>query len=314
MKEETPGIEIGDLAVLNQLKIVRFYNQKWKRNRLHTPQPKRPGLALASSPENMDNKRLQILGKTEMGYLHSLSTEQRRVCLEEYLQRRFPAIMISSGLPIKKDLLHLAAESHTPVLLSSLNTSILISRLSAYLFRHFSKKIKRNGVMLDILGLGVMLTGASGVGKSETAMELINKGYHLISDDVVEFYLNNNDEPVGCSNPHIQNLMEVRGLGIINIKDIFGPLAVKEEKKLDLVIQLERWDPKKKYDRLGEHFFHYQVLEKDIPLIVLPVAPGRNVSTIIELAVRYFILRQRGKKTYLEKNRNKSADKVLSHD
>ena len=152
----------------------------------------------------------------------------------------------------------MAARFHTPILVSELHTAPLISRLSAFLYQYFSKKIKMNGVLMDIMGQGVLITGASGIGKSETALELVNKGYQLIADDVTEFYLDSNDDLVGRANEIIKNLMEVRGLGIININDIFGASAVLEEKKLNLVINLEKWDAKKKYDRLGEDNLLFQ--------------------------------------------------------
>jgi HPr kinase/phosphorylase len=145
-----------------------------------------------------------------------------------------------------------------------------------------------------------LIQGQSGVGKSETALELINKGHRLISDDLVEFYLNPNDEPVGRSIERIRDWLEVRGLGVINIADIFGVGSVLEEKKLDLVINLENWDPKKKYDRLGEENLYFKILGKDIPMFNLPVALGRNLSTLIEVAVRYFISRKSGSRSFVD--------------
>ncbi len=136
----------------------------------------------------------------------------------------------------------MAARYSTPILVSELHTAPLISRLSAFLYQYFARKIRMNGVLMDIMGQGVLITGASGIGKSETALELVNKGYQLIADDVTEFYLDSNDDLVGRANEIIKNLMEVRGLGIININDIFGASAVLEEKKLNLVINLEKWD------------------------------------------------------------------------
>ncbi|MCK7513178.1 MAG: HPr(Ser) kinase/phosphatase [Desulfobacterales bacterium] len=193
-----------------------------------------------------------------------------------------------------------AARYATPVLVSELHTAPLVSRLSAFLYQYFSKKIKMNGVLMDIMGQGVLITGASGIGKSETALELVNKGYQLIADDVTEFYLDSNDDLVGRANEIIKNLMEVRGLGIININDIFGASAVLEEKKLNLVINLEKWDAKKKYDRLGEDNLYFKILGLEVPLINLPVGPGRNLSTIIEVALRNFLAKKSGRMTYLE--------------
>jgi len=302
----TTGIEIGAIANEKQLKIVHIHNRKWKTNLIFHPQPKRPGLALAGYLKYMDPNRVQIFGKTEMGYLNSMNTAERTRCLQDYLSLKFPGIIVSTGMKINRDLKEMTRRFATPILVSGLQTSILSSRLSSILYRHFSKKIKMNGVLIDVMGQGVMIIGTSGVGKSETALELINKGYHLISDDVIEFYLNSNDDPVGRSSEQIQNLMEVRGLGIININDIFGAFAVMEEKKLDLVIHLEKWDPKKKYDRLGEDNLFFRVLGIDIPMISIPVAPGRNLSTLIEVAVRYFLARKNGKKSFLELKDGKS--------
>lgn len=159
---------------------------------------------------------------------------------------------------------------------------------------------------MDIMGQGVLITGKSGIGKSETAIELIKKGHQLISDDLIEFYLNSNEEPVGKYIDTIKRWIEVRGLGIINIVDMFGFGALMEEKKLDLVIELEKWDSKKNYDRLGENNLYFQILGKDIPMFKLPVAMGRNLSTLIEIAVKYFISRKSGSESFIEHLRKKN--------
>lgn len=195
----------------------------------------------------------------------------------------------------------LAARYKTPILISNLRSSLLIPRLTSFLYGNFSEKIRINGVMMDIQGLGILITGPSGIGKSETALELINKGNHLVSDDLVEFYLNSNDEPVGRSMDRIKKWLEVRGLGIINIVDMYGVGALREKKKLELVISLEKWNPKKKYDRLGEGNLYFNILGKDIPMFNLPVAVGRNLSTLIEVAVKYFISRKNGSVSFIEK-------------
>jgi HPr kinase/phosphorylase len=153
---------------------------------------------------------------------------------------------------------------------------------------------------MDIMGMGTLIIGDSGIGKSETALELVNKGNQLISDDLTEFYLNSNDEPVGRSIDRIKKWIEVRGLGIINIADMYGVGALMDEKKLDLVINLEKWSPKKKYDRLGEENLYHRILGKDIPMFILPVAPGRNLSTLIQVAVKYFISRRNGSQSFIE--------------
>ena len=307
--KDNKSVSVSEISQLSQLKIIAIQHEKWQSNLIGHPRPQRPGLALAGYLKYLSRERVQIFGKTEMGYLNSLEPKERETRLSRYLALRLPAIVLSENLGIDPLLMILAGKYHTPILVSSLTTSLLLSRISSFLYQYFSKKIKINGVLMDIMGQGVMITGASGVGKSETALELINKGYHLISDDVIEFHLDSNDEPVGRCSEAIRNLMEVRGLGIININDIFGAAAVLDEKKLDLVINLEKWDAKKKYDRLGEDNLYYKMLGVDIPMINIPVAPGRNVSMIIEVAVRYYLARQNGRKTYLE-----LRDEQTKHD
>jgi HPr kinase/phosphorylase len=302
MPKEIKGIQISQILELIPLKILRIHNEKWLSNTVSHPRPQRPGLGLTGYLKHIQTGRMQIFGKTEIGYLLNLKDEDRNRCLKNYMSLKLPAIMVSENIALAEEWIAMAAHFHTPILVTEMHTAPLISRLNVFLYQYFSKKTKLNGVLMDIMGQGVMITGASGIGKSETALELVNKGYQLIADDITEFYIDSNDDLVGRSNPIIKNLMEVRGLGIININDIFGASAVLEEKKLNLVIDLEKWDAKKKYDRLGEDNYYFKILGLDIPLITLPVAPGRNLSTIIEVAVRNFLVKKSGKKTYLEIN------------
>jgi HPr kinase/phosphorylase len=300
MLKDVKGIEVSQLRDLSQLKIARTYNEKWMRNLVSHPRPQRPGLGLTGYFKHIQSGRIQIFGKTEAGYLHSLKADERGRCLRNYFSLKLPGVIVSESMEVEPEWVAIAARYATPVMVSELHTAPLVSRLSAFLYQYFAKKIKMNGVLMDIMGQGVLITGASGIGKSETALELVNKGYQLIADDVTEFYLDSNDDLIGRANEIIKNLMEVRGLGIININDIFGASAVLEEKKLNLVINLEKWEPRKKYDRLGEDSQYSKILGLEIPQITLPVGPGRNLSTIIEVAVRNFLAKKSGKKTYLE--------------
>jgi HPr kinase/phosphorylase len=300
MPKEVKGIQLSQIPELSQLKIVRVFNEKWITNLVSHPRPQRPGLGLTGYLKHIQTGRIQIFGKTEAGYLRSMKEDEKSRCLKNYFSLKLPGIIVSESIEPETDWISWAARFNTPVLVSELHTAPLISRLSAFLYQYFAKKIKMNGVLMDIMGQGVLITGASGIGKSETALELVNKGYQLIADDVAEFYLDSNDDLVGHANEIIKNLMEVRGLGIININDIFGASAVLDEKKLNLVINLEKWDPRKKYDRLGEDNLYFKILGLEIPMINLPVGPGRNLSTIIEVALRNFLAKKSGKKTYLE--------------
>jgi HPr kinase/phosphorylase len=298
--KKNAGVEINALIEQNEFEILKVYNEKWTSNKILHPRVQKPGLALAGYSKYLDKDRLQIFGKTEMGYLKQLDRAEFEKRLKNFMASKIPGVIVSSNQEIDALITSTANKYKTSVLQSNLRTSLLISRISSFLYRYFSKRIRMNGVLMDIMGQGILIRGHSGIGKSETALELINKGHQLISDDLVEFYLNSNDEPVGRSIEKIKQWMEVRGLGIINIVDLFGVSATLEEKKLDLVINLEKWDPKKKYDRLGEENLYFNILGNDIPMFNLPVAMGRNLSTLIEVAVKYFISRKNGSRSFIE--------------
>ncbi|MCU0286219.1 MAG: HPr(Ser) kinase/phosphatase [Acidobacteria bacterium] len=298
--KDRASIEIKELIGHNDFEILKVYNEKWLSNKILHPRIQKPGLALAGYLKYLDKERLQIFGNTEMGYLKQLPFPDFEDRLNKFLAARIPAIIVSGNQEIDPFIIERADKNKTPILLSNLRTSLLMSRISTFLYRLFSQKIRINGVLMDIMGQGILLQGQSGIGKSETALELINKGHRLISDDLVEFYLNSNDEPVGRSIEKIRNWLEVRGLGVINIVDIYGVGAVIEEKKLDLVIDLEKWDPKKKYDRLGADNLYSTILGKDIPKFNIPVALGRNLSILIEAAVKYFISKKNGSRSFID--------------
>jgi len=308
MIKDKTGIEIKALNQQSELEIIRVYNQKYSSNRILEAGAQKPGLSLSGYSKYLNKKQVQIFGKTEIGYLMQLSVTEREKCLKTFLSLKIPGIIISENQQIDDSIISTAQRYKTPILVSALRSSLLTSRIISFLYRDFSKKIKINGVLMDIMGLGILITGESGIGKSETALELINKGHLLISDDLVEFYLNSNDEPVGRSLDRIKDWLEVRGLGIINIIDLFGVGAILEEKKLDLVINLESWNPKKKYDRLGEGELYFSILGKDIPMFKLPVALGRNLSTLIEVAVKYFISRKDGCPSFIERLYDKGKE------
>ncbi|MCK4761841.1 MAG: HPr(Ser) kinase/phosphatase [Candidatus Aminicenantes bacterium] len=300
MIKNKEGIEIKALAEQSNFEIIKVYNTKWVSNKILQAGAQKPGLALTGFFQYLDKNQLQIFGKGEIGYLKQLSPTEQEKCLKNFFAKKVPGVVVSENQEIDEFIISTAAKFKTPILVSALNASLLIPRIISFLYRDFSKKIKINGVLMDIMGLGTLITGQSGIGKSEVALELINNGQLLVSDDLVEFYLNSNDEPVGRSLERIKQWMEVRGLGIINIVDLFGVGALLEEKKLELVINLEKWNPKKKYDRLGEGNLHFSLLGKEIPMFNLPVASGRNVSILVEVAVKYFISRRDGSPSFIE--------------
>lgn len=299
-RTEEHNIQVRSLLEQADLEFVGMYNKKMGANKILYPKIQRPGLALVGLVKYIKANRIQILGKTEMSYLTQLDKADYEKKLKTFLSHKFPALIITEEQKIDETFINIARKYKTPVLISRLSTSLLISRITNCLFSHFSRKVRVHGVFLAIKGIGVLIIGKSGIGKSEAALELVNKGNHLISDDLTEFYLNSNEEPIGRSIEKIKNWIEVRGLGIINVVDIFGNGVVTDEKKLDLVIALEEWSSKKKYDRLGEENFFYNILDKDIPMFIIPVSLGRNISFLIEIAVKYYIARRNGSISFLD--------------
>ena len=300
MIKNKKSVDIRSIIENNNFEITKVYNKKWKANKILHPRTQKPGLALAGYLKYLEKNRIQIFGNTEIGYLEQLSPADKEKCLKSFMSIRIPGIIISEDHDVDDTVVSIANKYKIPILISRLRTSLLVSRISSFLYTHFSKRIKINGVMMDIMGLGILITGGSGIGKSETALELINRGHRLVSDDLIEFYLNSNDEPVGRSIEKIKKWLEVRGLGVINIVDIYGVGALIGEKKLDLVINLEKWSRKKKYDRLGEGNLYFKILEKDIPMFNLPVALGRNLAILVEAAVKYFISRKNGSLSFID--------------
>ncbi len=292
---------LKDLISLNTLEIVKLFNEKFLDNKIKHPRPQRPGLGLAGFSKYLDKNRIQIMGKTELGYLASLKEKELKQRLKSYLSLKHCVIILSDSQEPSADFIKFAEKYKTPVAISKKTSNSLISEISSNLAAHFSTKTRINGVLMNVMGTGVMIIGKPGIGKSETALELIYKGHQLISDDLIEFYIDQFDSLTGRAVKGIKGLLEVRGLGIINLMDVFGAGALMEEKRLELVVSLEKWNEKTHFDRLGENKKYYNMLGHIIPLITIPVAPGRNLSTLIETAIKYFIARKYGKKTFIEK-------------
>ncbi|MCP2519944.1 HPr(Ser) kinase/phosphatase [Candidatus Aminicenantes bacterium AC-335-B20] len=251
----------------------------------------KPGLALAGYVDFIHPGRVQILGKLEINYLKELSSKERLKVLSKIFQKKMCCIVLTSNLDPPDELLNLANESKVPVFKSSLATSQCIERITNFLSKKLAPKKKIHGVLLDIYGQGVLIIGESGIGKSECAVELIVRGHRLVSDDVIEIYRTSEGRIVGSAPPLSRYHLEVRGLGIINIKELFGISSITLEKEIDLIIELKKWEPDVEFDRLGyESMRKYELLGVDLPLIVIPVGPGRNLAVLTEIAVRKHLL------------------------
>ncbi len=244
----------------------------------------RPGLMLAGHDRFFDPKRVQFLGLGEYGYLNSLTDEEKYESFDRFLGAKPCCVIVTRGLEPLKELLDLAKVHEVPVLRSNESTSGAMSALISYLGVELAERITRHGVLVEVYGEGILIIGDSGVGKSETAVELINRGHRLIADDAVEIRRVSSKSLVGSAPANIRHFIELRGVGIINARNIFGIGAVKLTEKIDLVIKLEFWNENKVYDRLGLEDEYMKILGINIPVTTVPVTPGRNLAIIIETA------------------------------
>ena len=244
----------------------------------------RPGLQLMGFYEYFNPERIQIIGKMEFAYLSTIDEKTRRERLQLLFAQRIPALIITRELPYFAEMLELAKEYEVPLLRSKESTSTFMSGLIAYLNLTLAPRITRHGVLIEIYGEGVFITGESGVGKSETAIELVKRGHRLVADDAVEIRKVSNISLVGSSPDNIRHFLELRGIGIINARRLFGIGAVKMTEKIDLVIELEQWNSEKVYDRMGVDTEYVSLLGVKIPSLTIPVKPGRNLAVILEVA------------------------------
>ncbi|HLR65686.1 HPr(Ser) kinase/phosphatase [Virgibacillus alimentarius] len=254
----------------------------------------RPGIEMTGYFKYYPRERLQLIGKTEMAYFLDLSADQRKERADQLCTDITPGIVISRWMDIPNELLDAANMSGTPILKSPRKTTRVISRLTTYLDIKFAPFTAIHGVLVDINGVGVLITGQSGVGKSETALELVKRGHRLVADDSVEIRQEDYDKLIGNSPPLIKHLLEIRGLGIINVMTLFGAGAIRNYKKISMIVDLEVWDQTKQYDRLGLDEETMKIMDVHIPKVTIPVRPGRNLAVIIEVAAMNFRLKRMG--------------------
>ncbi|MCI5837987.1 MAG: HPr(Ser) kinase/phosphatase [Christensenellaceae bacterium] len=253
----------------------------------------RPGLQFTGYFEHFDHTRIQVIGMAEHEYMNSLPMDFTLKVFTELFKRNIPCLIVSRNLKIAPEILELAKEYGCPVFGSEQITTHLINQAYSYLSRLLAKETMVHGVLVDVSGVGILLEGDAGIGKSEIALELINRGHRLVADDCVIIRLIN-DNLTGTAPEKIRDYMEIRGLGIINIQTMYGPGSVRKEKGIDIVVKLERWDEKKEYDRIGDIDFTENILGVDVFQLLIPVTPGRNIPTIIETAAKKYRLKQVG--------------------
>ncbi len=244
----------------------------------------RPGLELTGFLDFFDNTRIMLFGNTENSFLNRFSSEQRYHVIERLFALEPPAIIITRNIIPYGELMSAAEKYKVPVLRSSETTSALSAALITFMSVELAPRVTRHGVLVEVYGEGLLIVGDSGVGKSETAIELIKRGHRLIADDAVEIRRVSNKSLVGSAPENIRHFIELRGIGIINARRIFGMGSVKLSEKIDMVINLEIWDNKKVYDRMGMSNEMTEILGNEVPILTIPVKPGRNLAVIIEVA------------------------------
>ncbi len=267
----------------------------------------RPGLQLAGFFEFFDSSRLQILGKTEMEYLTRAEEEGRDV-LEGFVGRKPAGIMITRALEIPERMTELCREHQVPLMRTEDATSSFMSGLISYLNVELAPRVTRHGVLVEVYGEGLLILGESGVGKSETAIELVKRGHRLIADDAVEIRKVSNKTLVGSAPDNIRYFIELRGIGIVNVRRIFGMGAVKQTEKIDMVINMEPWNSEKVYDRMGMDEETAEILGLTVPSLTIPVKPGRNLAVIIEVAAMNNRQKKMGYNAALELLKNLGMD------
>jgi len=261
---------------------------------IFVPRIQKPGLAMAGYREQLHENRVLVLGGTEVEFMACVTEAERGMAVETMLASDPACFIITRGLEPPTPLRVACEDNEIPLMVSTLVSSELITRITKYLGQQLSPRTSVHGVLLDVLGIGILLLGKSGIGKSEAALDLIVRGHRLVADDIVDIQQQGNDYVYGSGSSIIKHHMEIRGLGIINIKDLFGISAVRELKKIELVIELSLWEEHKEYDRLGLDEEIYEVLDVRIPMLRVPVRPGRNVATLIEVAARNQLLKLQG--------------------
>lgn len=258
------------------------------------PRIQKPGLALTGDVSNIHTGRMQVLGNAELGFLNSMSAPKLRKVIEALCKINIACFVITRSASSPKVLMELCQKHSIPLMRTKLLTSTFVNRATRFLEENLAASTCIHGVLIDVFGVGFLIIGKSGIGKSECALDLILRGHRLVADDIVNIRKKPPSALYGTGSEIIKHHMEIRGLGIINIRDLFGISAVRDRKLIELVVELAEWDPSTEYDRLGIDEQRYTILDVALPLIQIPVRPGRNLSAIIEVAARNHLLKLGG--------------------
>ena len=263
---------------------VAYQATDYEEIRVQVDEVSRPGLPLTGFFEHFEKLRVEVLGYVEMTYLDNQSPAKRLEIFDRLFAFHIPALVISRGQQPHPECIEMAKKHNVTILLAQETTSYVISNLITYLKSALAPRITRHGVLMEVYGEGIYLTGESGIGKSETAVELLKRGHRLIADDAVEIRKTSSSQLVGSAPSLIRNYIELRGIGVINVANLFGMGAVKEETSIDVVVNIVPWEAGKHYDRMGLEEHYVDLLGIKVPCITIPVSPGRNIAVILEVA------------------------------
>ena len=272
---------------------VAYRSSDYEEIQLTVADVARPGLQLAGYFDHFEPMRLQVMGNVEVSYLQKLTEAERAMTLDRYCAFKFPALLITRYNAVDPVCLEMAKKHDVTVLRCHESTSTIVSAIIAYLTATLASRITRHGVLMEVYGEGILLTGESGMGKSETAVELLKRGHRLIADDAVEIRKVGN-KLIGSAPDLVRNYVELRGIGIINVAKLFGMGAVKAENEIDLVVNVVPWDQHQTYDRLGLEDQYTEILGVQVPINTIPITPGRNLAVILEVAAMNNRQRQMG--------------------
>ena len=301
MKEKYQ-IPLSQVAQEEKLEVI-VRPDNYESIQVTTPEVNRPGLALAGFYEVFDETRIQLMGMAEVKYLEYLMPDQRRIAMERFIDAAPVAIIYTTNLPIDDMVIRYATEKQVPILRTAVKTSPIMASLISLLNNHLAPRITRHGGFVEVYGEGLLLLGDSGIGKSETTIELLKRGHRLIADDAVEIKRVSDRTLVGSAPEMIRHYVELRGIGIVDVRRLFGMGAVKMTERINLVVNLEPWVEGKMYDRLGMDEEYTDILGIKVPCITVPVRPGRNLAVVLEIAAMNNRQKRMGYNTAEEFNR-----------
>jgi HPr kinase/phosphorylase len=294
----TTGVPVAtllhDLAETRGIELELLAGAGGVDRRISNPHPQKTGLALTGFDKYLREGRVLVFGESEVRFLESLTSAERIDVISRVYAHAIPCLVITAGFQPPPELAAEADRANLPLMKTRAATPLVMARVSAALDVYLAPRSVLHGVLMDILGLGVLIVGESGIGKSECALDLVVRGHRLVADDAVELRVRADAYLMGNCPELTRHHMEIRGIGLINVQDLFGVASTRRSKRVELVVQLERWDPTREYERLGLDEAHYEALGIRVPMVRMPVAPGRNLAILVEVAARNQLLRNGG--------------------